>query len=38
MFLDGRAGEAVVRGGRIAWVREKADGFKEIIVSSLEWR
>lgn len=38
MFGEGRAGEAVIQGGRIACVREKESGFKEFIVSSLYWR
>lgn len=37
MFLDGRPGDVVIRGDRLACVHEKESGFKEVIVSSCRW-
>jgi len=37
-MFEGQPGEVVIRNGRVLCVRDKENGYREIIVSSMGWR
>ena len=37
-MFEGQPGEVVIRNGRVVCVRDKENGYREVIVSTVVWR